>query len=364
VAGGVTGLRIAVGVDDRDVHVDLDVGAGQVLAVLGPNGAGKSTLLHVLAGTVRPDRGQVRVGERTVTDCAAGVQVATHDRRVGLLMQDPLLFPHLSVVDNVAFGPRSGKRLSRKESRAAAEHWLAEVEAIELAGRMPAQLSGGQAQRVALARALAADPDVLLLDEPMTGLDVAVATAMRALLRRVLTRDGRAAVLVTHELLDVVTLADRVAVLESGRVVETGPVAQILAAPRSRFGARFAGVNLVSGRFGADGALHTEWGTQWHAGPVAGLAVGDPVVAVFTPAAVAVYRHAPHGSPRNAVQVTVAELDSRGPAIRVRAEPQPDGAPGLAADITAEAAADLRLAPGERVFFTVKAQELTISPAP
>ncbi len=360
----MTGLRIGVEVAEREVHVDLELAPGQVLAVLGPNGAGKSTLLHVLAGTVRPDRGRVRVGDRTVADAEAGLHIATHDRRVGLLMQEPLLFPHLSVLDNVAFGPRSGKRLSRKGSREIARRWLAEVDAAELADRSPAQLSGGQAQRVALARALAADPDVLLLDEPMTGLDVAVATAMRALLRRVLTRDGRAAILVTHDLLDVVTLADRVAVLESGRVVESGPAAQILAAPRSRFGARFAGVNLVGGRLGAGGALHTDWGTLWHAGSVAGVTVGDPAVAVFVPAAVAVYRDAPHGSPRNAVEVTVAELDSRGPAIRVRAEPQPDGAPGLAADITAEAAADLRLAPGERVFFTVKAQELTISPAP
>lgn len=360
----MSGLTIRAEVSARDVRLDLDIAAGQVLAVLGPNGAGKSTLLQVLAGVVRPDRGEVRAAGRTLTDCAAGIHIPTHDRRVGLLMQEPLLFPHLSVRDNVAFGPRSGKHLSRKDSRSAAEHWLAEVDAGELAGRMPGLLSGGQAQRVALARALAAEPDVLLLDEPMAGLDVSAATAMRAVLRRVLTRDGRVAVLVTHDLLDVVALADRVAVLESGRIAELGPTAQILAAPRSRFGARFAGVNLVSGRWGADGALYTDWGTQWHGSAEPGMAVGDPAVALFTPAAVAVYRRAPHGSPRNALAVTVAELDSRGPAIRVRGEPQPDGAPGLAADITAEAAAELRLAPGDPVFFTVKAQELTIAPAP
>lgn len=360
----MSGLDVGLEVTRRDVRLDLDVAAGQVLAVLGPNGAGKSTLLHVLAGVVRPDGGAVRVGGRTLTDCAAGVHIATHDRRVGLLMQDALLFPHLNVLDNVAFGPRSGKRLSRKESRSIAEAWLAEVGAGELAGRMPRQLSGGQAQRVALARALAAEPDVLLLDEPMAGLDVSVAAAMRATLRRVLTRDGRAAVLVTHDLLDVVTLADQVVVLESGRVAERGPAAQILAGPRSVFGAQFAGVNLVNGTLGADGALHTDWGTQWHGRPQAGMVTGDAVVAVFPPAAVAVYRAAPHGSPRNALQVTVAELDSRGPAVRIRADPQPDGAPGLAADITAEAAAELRLAPGERVFFAVKAQELTIQPGP
>ncbi|MBI3225993.1 MAG: ATP-binding cassette domain-containing protein [Mycolicibacterium cosmeticum] len=355
-------IEVSLEVTRRDVRLDLDVAGGEVLAVLGPNGAGKSTLLEVLAGAVRPDRGHVRVGDRTLTDCAAGKQIATHDRRIGLLMQDALLFPHLSVLDNVAFSPRSGKRLSRKDSRNIAETWLAEVGAGDLVDRMPGQLSGGQAQRVALARALAAEPDVLLLDEPMAGLDISVATAMRATLRRVLTRDGRAAILVTHDLLDVVTLADQVAVLEAGRVVEHGPATQILAVPRSTFGARFAGVNLVNGRW-EDGALRTEWGTQWYGSPQSDIATGAPVVAVFAPAAVAVYRDAPHGSPRNAVQVTVAELDSRGPAIRVRAEAQPDGAPGLAADITADAAAELRLAPGERIFFTVKAQELTIQPA-
>ena len=230
---------------------------------------------------------------------------------------------------------------------------------------MPGELSGGQAQRVALARALAAEPDVLLLDEPMAGLDVGVAAAMRKLLRRVLARDGRSAVLITHDLVDVLTLADRVLVLEDGRIVETGSTAAVLAAPRSRFGARFAGVNLVDGTAGADGVLTTQWGTVWH---------GSSADRTWSPgsrrwrcshrAAVAVYRDKPHGSPRNTVEVTVAELDSRGPAIRVRAEEQPDGAPGLAADITADSAAELRLAPGDRVYFSVKAQEVSLLPSP
>ena len=214
-------------------------------------------------------------------------------------MQDPLLFPHLDVAANVAFGPRSGKRLGRKHSRELAHHWLGEVDAAEFADRMPRQLSGGQAQRVALARALAAEPDVMLLDEPMAGLDVAVATAMRQVLRRVLARDGRSALLVTHDLLDVVTLADRVVVIESGLIVESGTSAGILAAPRSRFGARFAGVNLVSGRVDDSATLVTEWGTAWHGTAGGSLAVGSPAVAVFAPAAVAVYRDQPHGSPRN-----------------------------------------------------------------
>jgi molybdate transport system ATP-binding protein len=362
----MSGIDLHAVVESRSLDVQLTVASGEVLAILGPNGAGKSTLLQVIAGLVRPDSGHVRVGDRVLADVATGVHVDTHDRRVGLLMQDALLFPHLSVIANVAFGARSGKRLNRRASRAIADRWLAEVEATDLAGRKPRHLSGGQAQRVALARALAAEPDVLLLDEPLTGLDVGAATAMRTVLRHVLVRDGRSSVLVTHDLLDVVTLADRVVILDAGRIVESGPTATVLAAPRSSFGARFAGVNLVAGRAGTDGTLLTDYGQRWHGrydeGVQAGIQQGHPVTATFHPSAVAVYRDKPHGSPRNTVEVVVAELDSRGPAIRVRADGQPDGSPGLSADVTVESAADLRLGPGQRVFFTVKTQEVTIHP--
>ena len=359
----MSGVELQAVVESRCVDVEFTVAPGEVLAVLGPNGAGKSTVLHVIAGLVRPDAGSVRVGDRVLTDVSTGTQVGTHDRRVGLLMQHPLLFPHLSAAANVAFGARSGKRLSRKASRAATEYWLTEVEAADLADRKPRQLSGGQAQRVALARAMAADPDVLLLDEPLTGLDVGVAAAMRKVLRRVLARDSRSSILVTHDLLDVVTLADRVIVLESGRVAESGPTTTVLAAPRSSFGARFAGINLVSGQAGAEATLVTSWQQVWHGAVDDGVQRGDPVAATFHPSAVAVYRDKPHGSPRNTIEVVIAELDSRGPAIRVRADEQPDGAPGLSADITAEAAADLRLGPGERVYFSIKSQEVSIHPA-
>lgn len=360
----MTGLSVRAVVEERGLDVEFDVAPGEVLAVLGPNGAGKSTTLHVIAGLVMPDTGQVRAGERVLTDTASGVRVPAHARRVGLLLQDPLLFPHLNVAANVEFGPRSRHRLARRSARVSARHWLVEVGAEHLAERMPRQLSGGQAQRVALARALAADPDVLLLDEPMAGLDVAVATAMRKVLRGVLNRDGRSAVLITHDVLDVVTLADRVLVVEDGKIVESGSTARVLASPRSRFGARFAGLNLVNGTVGDSGALVTAWGEQWHGGAATELATGDPAVVVFAPAAVAVYREEPHGSPRNTVAVTITELDGRGPGIRVRTDEQPDGAPGLAADITAESASELRLAPGDRVYFTVKAQEVAIHPAP
>ncbi len=361
-------LQLRAVVADRHLDVEFSVSAGEVLAVLGPNGAGKSTALHVIAGLVRPDDGVVRLGDRVLTDTAAGVNVATHDRRVGLLLQDPLLFPHLSVVGNVAFGPHSRRGLLRSsgaDGRATALRWLREVDAERLADRKPRQLSGGQAQRVAIARALAAEPDVLLLDEPLTGLDVAAAAGIRAVLRDVVSRTGCAVVLVTHELLDVFTLADRVLVLESGKIAEIGPVPSVLTAPRSHFGARIAGINIVNGDVGDDGSLRDRSGAHWHAAPGQRLdAQVVRAVAVFPPTAVAVYRDQPHGSPRNAVEVTVAELDVRGSAVLVRGREQPDGAPGLAAEITADAATELRLMPGERVWFSVKAHEVTLYPAP
>ncbi len=364
-------LQLRAVVADRHLDVEFAVAAGEVLAVLGPNGAGKSTALHVIAGLVRPDQGVVRLGDRVLTDTAAGVDVATHDRRVGLLLQDPLLFPHMSVAANVAFGPHSRQkrsRMFRADRKATALRWLREVEAERLADRKPRELSGGQAQRVAIARALAAEPDVLMLDEPLTGLDVAAAAGIRALLRSVVTRTGCAVILITHDLLDVVTLADRVLVLESGRIAQIGPVADVLAAPRSDFGARIAGINLVHGTIGADGSLHARSGVHWHATPAQELAdqlaPGHGAIAVFPPSAVAVYRDQPHGSPRNTVEVIVAELDIRGSAVLVRGHAQPDGGPGLAAEITGDAASELRLTAGERVWFSVKAHEVTLSPAP
>lgn len=362
----MAGLRFAATVAARALDVEFSVRPGEVVAVLGPNGAGKSTTLQVIAGLLTPDTGVVTVGDRVLTDPSAAVQVPIHDRRVGLLAQDPLLFPHLSVQANVEFAPRA-LGMGRAAARRRAAHWLGEVGVAELADRKPAQLSGGQAQRVAIARALAAEPEILLLDEPLAGLDVSVAASVRAVLRRVASADGRATVLITHDLLDVLTLADRVLVLEDGEVAEIGAVTDVLAAPRSRFGARIAGVNVVRGTLagaatGTDSVRDAD-GISWHGLPAEAVPAGAPAVAVFTPAAVAVYRDRPHGSPRNCVRVRIAEFDVTGSAVRVRGVPQGDGAPGLAADITAEAVADLRLGPGQDVWFTVKAHEVALHAA-
>ena len=346
-------LALTAAVDERGLDLELEVGDGEVVALLGPNGAGKSTVLSLVAGLLRPDRGRVTLAGRTLTDVAAGrtrTFVAPHDRRIALLAQDPLLFPHLDVSDNVAFGPRAQGR-PRAEAARAATRWLERVDATDLADRRPAQLSGGQAQRVAIARALAAEPDLLLLDEPMAALDVAVAPALRQMLKRVLA--GQSAVVVTHDVLDALLLADRVYVLDGGRVVEEGASRHVLAQPRSAFAARVAGLNLVAGRW-RDGSVHAADGLR-----VAGLAVGATpveeasVAAVFRPASVGVFREPPGGSPRNALPVTVTDLEPRGDLIRVHGG-------DLMADVTPQAVADLGLGVGDRVLFSVKATDVTV----
>ncbi|MGH3786267.1 MAG: sulfate/molybdate ABC transporter ATP-binding protein [Pseudonocardiaceae bacterium] len=347
------GLDIEVAVRRGDFTLDatVRVGPGEVVAVLGRNGSGKSTLLAAVAGHLRPDAGRIVLDGRVLTDTAAGVQLAPHRRRVGLLAQEPLLFPHLSVLDNVAFGPRSAG-MRKPQAREAALRRLIEVDAAQFARRRPRRLSGGQAQRIALARALASDPDLLLLDEPLSAVDVEFAPALRSLLQTVLA--GRLAVVVTHQVIDALVLADRVVVLDGGRVVEQGPTTEVLTRPRSAFAARLAGLNLVSGTATAAG-LRVDDGTEW-AGQLESVTAGAAAVAVFTPAAVAVYVDPPKGSPRNVIQDRVVALEPNGTLVRIR------GMAGLAADITPAAAVELGLRTGAEVWLVVKAAEVAIYP--
>jgi molybdate transport system ATP-binding protein len=349
-------LEVDAAVPERDVEAALTVPDGETVAILGPNGSGKSTLLSVVAGLVRPARGRVVLDGRELTVAGAGssVHVPPHDRRTAMLGQDPLLFPHLSALDNVAFGARSGG-LGRREARERAQAWLDRVGVGELSGRRPGRLSGGQAQRVAVARALAAEPQLLLLDEPMAALDVDVAPAMRQMLRTVLA--DRTVVLVTHDVLDALLLADRVVVLDAGRVVEEGPSSEVLSRPRSAFAARLAGLNLVEGTWTGDEVSSDEGVTVHGLASDPSPATGDRVVATFRPHAVAVYRERVAGSPRNSFPVTITGLEPLGDLVRVRAVA---GDQGLAADVTVQSVAALDLAAGQEVTFSVKATEVAV----
>ncbi|MGL3804495.1 sulfate/molybdate ABC transporter ATP-binding protein [Paeniglutamicibacter sp. R2-26] len=337
----------------RGFEVSLDLGPGETLAVLGPNGAGKSTLLSVIAGLLRPDSGRASIGDRTLFDLDSRTPhwEPPHSRGTALLAQEPLLFPHLNVLENVAFGPRS-KGGTRAASRATAATWLEATNATELAARRPGELSGGQAQRVALARALAAGPDLLLLDEPMAALDIHAAPQMRRLLKHVL--EHRNAIIITHDILDALMLADRVVILEGGRMIEAGPTREVLNRPRSRFAAGLAGLNVLSGTASSEG-ISTSYGEVSGTGEEP-LVPGETATAAFPPSAVSVFLDPPHGSPRNTFEATVTDLEPHGGHIRVRAG-------DLAADITPAAVADLGLEPGTRAHFVVKATAVTIYPA-
>lgn len=218
---------VAVTRGAQRIAAALDVAPGHPLAVIGPNGAGKSTLLAAIAGLVPLDAGTVRIGDRPVD------ALPPERRRVGVVFQDYVLFPHLSVRDNVAFAARMHG--PRAAARAAAEPWLERYGLAPLADRLPSELSGGQAQRVALARALAAEPDVLLLDEPMSALDVELRDDMRAELATHVREFGGATVLVTHSPADAAALADAVLVLEGGRVTQRGTLAELAAEPATPY---------------------------------------------------------------------------------------------------------------------------------
>lgn len=338
----------------RNFEVSLNLGPAETVAILGPNGAGKSTLLAIISGLLRPDAGKAAIGDKVLFDLEGGKKIwtAPHTRGTALLAQEPLLFPHLSALDNVAFGPRSAGA-SPAAARETAMHWLAEVDAEPLASRRPGELSGGQAQRVALARALAADPELLLLDEPMAALDIHAAPLLRRLLKRVLA--DRRAIIITHDILDALMLADRVIVLEDGRISEAGPTREVLGKPRSRFAAGLAGLNLVAGTVSAAGVTTAE-GMVVAGHHEDAIESGQDGVAVFPPSAVSVFLSEEHGSPRNSFQVRITDLEPHGDQIRVHAG-------GLSADITPAASADLGLTPGMTVYFVIKAAAIAVYPA-
>lgn len=353
-------LRLQARLAERDAVFDLELPSGDVLAVLGPNGAGKSTLLSLIAGLVAPDEARIVLGDRVLTDTATGTFVPAYQRGVAMLAQQPMLFPHLSVAANVAYGPRCrGHR--RADAREIARRWLRAVDAESLAQRRPSELSGGQAQRIAIARALATEPGILLLDEPMAALDVAVAPSVRRLLRDILHADRRTAVIVTHDLLDALAIATTVIVVDGGRIVERGTVREVLTSPRSDFAARIAGVNLISGVVVEPGVIRTASGQRVFG--VGGPEVGNPAAAVFPPTAVSIDTRPPHGSPRNIIRTIITELEVHGATVRVRGSGQPDGSSALFADVTPAAVADLDLAPGREVYFVVKAMEVRLHSA-
>ncbi|WP_163512601.1 sulfate/molybdate ABC transporter ATP-binding protein [Fodinicola acaciae] len=344
--------RIAVRRGTFQLDIELTAAAGEVVALLGPNGAGKSTALRTIAGLLRLDSGRIELDGDVLDD--AGVRLPPHRRRIGVVFQDYLLFPHLSAVDNVAFGPRS-QGVPKADARRIAAGWLDRVGVGEHAHAKPRDLSGGQAQRVALARALATEPGLLLLDEPLAALDARTRVQVRGELRRHLASFDRPAIVVTHDPLDAIVLADRLVVIEDGRVVQSGSPAEVTRRPRTDYVARLVGLNLVRGRLAADRVVVD--GAELVVQPPT-MKTGE-VFACFRPSAVALYRERPQGSPRNVWKATVTGLEPTADGVRV------DLAGPLAAtsDVTAAAIAELDLVPGSVVWVSLKATEVEVYPA-
>jgi molybdate transport system ATP-binding protein len=337
---------------DLDLDVELAGELGETVAVLGPNGAGKTTTLRALAGLTAIDRGRI-VLDGAVLDDGGATFVAPERRPVGVVFQDYLLFPHLSVLDNVSFGLRR-RGTGRAAARAEAADWLEALGLADRAGVRPQELSGGQAQRVALARALAPRPRLLLLDEPLAALDQSARAAVRRDLRARLTAFPGVRVLVTHDPVDAAVLADRLVILERGRVTQSGTFAEIAARPRSRYVAELVGVNLLEGTAAGD---HVDLGAGRQ------LVVPDAgsgrVLALIHPHSVVLQRERPAGSARNVWPGTVAGIEPLGERVRVRI----DGPVPLVAEITPAARRDLDLDAGGAVYAAVKATDVTVFPA-
>jgi len=336
------------------LDVDFTAGPGEVLGLLGPNGAGKTTLLRALSGLTPLTTGRIELNDKRLDDVASGEFVAAEHRPVGMVFQNYRLFPHLSVRDNIAFAPRSRGR-GRRTSRQVADSWVDRLGLGELASRRPVQLSGGQAQRVALARALAADPALLLLDEPLAALDARTRLEVRAELRRHLAEFAGPTLLITHDPLEAMVMTDRLLVIEDGRIVQRGTPTEVARRPATQYIARLVGLNLYAGT--RDGAIVGLDGGGTMTPAAQPPSQGARVLVAIRPTALALHTTKPdHASPRNVWAGTVAGMELLTDRVRIEVT----GAPSALVDITPGAVHELNLAAGTGVWLSAKATDIDI----
>lgn len=334
-----------------ELSLELTVAAGSVLGVLGPNGSGKTTLIRAIAGLEPLSQGRLAVDD-VVWQENSTVRTP-QEREVGLVLADPVLFPHLTAVDNVAFGPRS-RGVSAADARRRAVRELDTLGIAQFADRKPGALSTGQAQRVALARALATDPAVLLLDESLAGLDPQTRTSVRGVLAARLAQFEGCTLMVTHDPVDALTLAEELLFLEDGRATQRGTPAEVSAAPTSLYAARLVGLNLLPGVAVSPGLAETALG------PVhTGSDETGPVWLSIRPNAVSLWPSRPQGSPRNAWQVTVTGVELLGQTARVLSS---TGDTQLIAEVTGLSVRELGLTAGSTIWASVKATEVDCYP--
>lgn len=339
------------------LSLELELVPGEIVVLVGPSGGGKSTGLRAIAGLARPRSGRIEIGGQVVFDAGRRLDLPPWKRRVGYVFQDYALFPHLTVEQNIRYGLRGVP-----EARSRVDEWLQALNIADLARRKPGELSGGQQQRVALARAAARDADILLLDEPFGALDAATRRSVRAELQRFLQRVGRASLLVSHDYLDALTLGDRLAVLEGGRITQLGTREEVVRRPRTPFLAELTGHNVLEGTaFGPAPAGEMQEVRVNHlvfhvaAAPVA----AGPVFVAFGPQEVALLRADPADrslSARNRFVATVREIVPLPDRLRVYL----DAGVSLVADVVAEAAFELGLRPGARLVVAIKATAIEL----
>ncbi len=340
---------IRLSLERLDLSAAFSTGSGEVLAVLGPNGSGKSTVLRALAGLLPLASGRVTLDGMVLEDPAARVRVGPQHRPVGLMFQDYLLFPHLSALENVAYGLRArgmDRRLARQKAATVLDH----LGVGKVAAARPGAMSGGQQQRVAMARALVTEPSLLLLDEPLAALDVSTKTDVRRHLRGLLRESRAANVLVTHDLLDAVALADRMIVIENGAIAQLGTPAEVTARPRSAYVADLTGVNLLAG---------TTKGRTLEVTGGGRLAIGADregrVLAVVQPASVTVSRQEPAANGTNTWAGQITAVDLLGDRVRVKV----DGVPPITAEVAPHAVDQLSLDNGGQLWASLAASAIS-----
>jgi molybdate transport system ATP-binding protein len=346
---------VRIELDGFVLDAELAITAGQTVAVVGPNGAGKTTLLRALAGLRGLSGGRIELDGTVYDDPDARIYVPPERRPVGVVFQDNLLFPHLSALENVAFGLRA-RGFSHREARRRAAEWLDRVGLDRRTRARPRELSGGQAQRVALARALAADPAMLLLDEPLAALDATTRNDVRRDLRRHLATFPGVRLLITHDPIDAAVLADYVVVLDHGRIAQMGTPAEITSRPRTRWVAELTGTNLFSGTARAEGRVALDAGG---AIITADHDVSGSVFAVVHPRSVSLHRAKPEGSARNSWRGVVTAVEPVGDRYRVEV----DSTPSVVAEVTPEAVREIGLREGVEVWAAIKATEVDVYPA-
>jgi len=331
-----------------EVEVEIAIPRGTTVALLGPNGAGKSTLVEVLAGLMAIDKGNIQLGDVVLDSPSDDLFVQPANRKVGVVFQDYLLFPHMTALGNVSFG-LAAKTETKTSASAMAKTWLENLGIVDLAGKMASELSGGEAQRVALARALAPNPDLLLLDEPMSALDATTRVAVRRELADALETFTGPRLLITHDPTEAFLLADEIYVMEDGLISQRGSAEEIRLRPRTPYAADLAGANLFRGI--ADSGLVNLGGHYLQA---ANLSVSGDVLATVHSRAISVHRECPEGSPRNVWETEVVRIENYGDRVRLQT-----GLPlTMTAEITPRAVEALDLAVGTRVWVSIKATEV------